>query len=103
MNSNTARRIHISRGLDIPLAGEPEQSVHPAAPVRQIALCGLDYTGLKPRLQVAEGDRVGPLQALFLDKRDPDVQYCAPGRGKVVAINRGARRALQSVVVELCL
>jgi len=101
MNSNMASRIHISRGLDIPLAGAPEQSVHPAAPVRHIALCGSDYAGLKPRLQVETGDRVGPLQALFLDKRDPDVQYCAPGRGRVVAINRGPRRVLQSVVVEL--
>jgi Na+-transporting NADH:ubiquinone oxidoreductase subunit A len=94
-------RIQISRGLDIPLAGEPVQSVHPAAPVTQVALCGLDYAGLKPRLQVAIGDSVGPLQALFVDKRDPAVQYCAPGRGTVVAINRGARRVLQSVVVEL--
>jgi len=94
-------RIQITRGLDIPLAGEPEQSVHPAAPVTQVALCGLDYAGLKPRLQVAIGDKVGPLQALFIDKRDPAVQYCTPGRGTVVAINRGARRILQSVVVEL--
>ena len=94
-------RIQITRGLDIPLAGEPEQSIHPAAPVTEVALCGLDYAGLKPRLQVAKGDKVGPLQALFVDKRDPTVQYCAPGRGTVVAINRGARRVLQSVVVEL--
>jgi Na+-transporting NADH:ubiquinone oxidoreductase subunit A len=94
-------RIQITRGLDIPLAGEPQQTIHPAAPVTRIALCGLDYAGLKPRLQVAEGDRVGPLQALFVDKRDPAVSYCAPGRGTVVAINRGSRRVLQSVVVEL--
>lgn len=93
--------IHISRGLDIPLAGEPEQSVYPATPVSQVALVGPDYAGLKPRLQVAVGDKVGPLQALFVDKRDPAVQYCAPGRGTVVAVNRGARRVLQSVVVEL--
>ncbi len=64
-------------------------------------MCGLDYAGLKPRLQVAVGDKVGPLQSLFIDKRDPAVQYCAPGKGTVVAINRGARRVLQSVVVEL--
>jgi len=94
-------QIKISRGMNIPLAGEPVQSVHPAAPVRQVALCGLDYPGLKPRLQVAEGDRVGPLQALFIDKRDPEVQYCAPGRGTVVAVNRGARRVLHTVVVDL--
>ncbi len=100
-NNDVAMHIHINRGLDIPLAGEPGQSVHPAAPVTRVALCGLDYAGLKPRLMVAVGDKVGPLQALFIDKRDPAVQYCAPGKGTVVAINRGARRVLQSVVVEL--
>lgn len=93
--------IKITRGLDIPLAGEPEQSIHPAKPVKQVALCGLDYAGLKPRLQVKEGDQVGPLEALFIDKRDPAVQYCAPGRGTVVAINRGERRLLHTVVVDL--
>jgi len=94
-------QMQITRGLDIPLSGEPEQSVHPAVPVTQVALCGLDYAGLKPRLMVAKGDKVGPLQPLFVDKRDPAVPYCAPGRGTVIAINRGARRVLQSVVVEL--
>lgn len=94
-------RIHINRGLDIPLAGEPEQSIHPAVPVKQVALRGLDYTGLKPRVQVAVGDKVGPLQPLFIDKRDPAAHYCAPGRGTVVAINRGTRRVLHTVVVAL--
>lgn len=93
--------IHINRGLDIPLTGEPEQTIHSAAPVGHVALCGLDYAGLKPRVLVSEGDQVDPLQPLFIDKRDPAVQYCAPGRGTVVAINRGTRRVLQTVVVEL--
>ena len=94
-------RIKIKKGLDIPLAGEPKQSVYPTVPVKRVALCGLDYAGLKPRLLVSEGDQVGPMDALFIDKRDPAVQYCAPGRGKVIAINRGARRVLHSVVIEL--
>ena len=62
-NNNVAMHIDIKQGLDIPLAGEPEQSVHQAAPVTQVALCGLDYAGLKPRLLVAEGDKVKTSQA----------------------------------------
>jgi Na+-transporting NADH:ubiquinone oxidoreductase subunit A len=38
---------------------------------------------------------------LFVDKRDPQVQYCSPGQGTVTAINRGARRVLESVVMRL--
>ena len=100
-DSTVAIRIRVTKGLDIPIAGKPEQVVNPSAPVSQVALTGLDYPGLKPRLMVAEGDPVTPRQALFVDKRDPAVQYCAPGRGSVIAINRGPRRVLHSVVVGL--
>ena len=94
-------QIRIRKGLNIPLAGEPDQSVHPGPVLQHLALCGSDYLGLKPRLLVSEGDRVGLGQPLFVDKRDPQVQYCSPGQGTVTAINRGARRVLESVVVRL--
>ncbi len=94
-------RIRIAKGLDIPISGAPEQSVHPGPAIRHVALCGLDFVGLKPRLLVAEGESVSCGQALFIDKRDPDVPYVSPGRGRVSAINRGARRVLESVVISL--
>ncbi len=95
------RRIRTTKGLNIPLAGEPEQSVHPGPALQHLALCGSDYLGLKPRLLVSVGDRVGLGQPLFVDKRDPQVLYCSPGQGTVTAINRGARRVFESVVVHL--
>lgn len=52
-------------------------------------------------MEVAEGDRVIKGQLLFTDKKTEGVKYTAPGTGTVVAINRGQRRALQSVVIEL--
>jgi Na+-transporting NADH:ubiquinone oxidoreductase subunit A len=94
-------QIRTKKGLNIPLAGEPEQSVHPGPEIQNLALCGPDYVGLKPRLLVSEGDPVALGQPLFIDKRDPAVSYCSPGQGTVAAINRGARRALESVVVRL--
>ena len=95
------QRIRIRKGLDIPLAGEPDQSLDSGPVIQNVALCGPDYVGLKPRLLVSEGDQVGLGQPLFIDKRDPEVFYCAPARGTVAAINRGARRALETVVVRL--
>lgn len=50
---------------------------------------------------ISEGDRVSLGDALFFDKRDPDVAYTAPGSGTVSAINRGERRALLSVVIDV--
>jgi len=95
------RSIRIRKGFDVPIAGEPEQVVYPGAPVRHVALCGVDYLGLRPRLLVEVGDSVGLGQPLWQDKRDPQVCYPSPGRGVVTAINRGARRVLESVVVSL--
>lgn len=93
--------IRIKKGLDIPLAGEPQTIVADGNAVSSVALLGIDTPGLKPRMAVSEGDRVQLGQALFVDKRSPDIQFTSPGAGVVSAINRGAKRVLQSVVVEL--
>ena len=52
-------------------------------------------------MAVKEGDDVALGQLLFEDKKTPGVRYTSPGSGKVVAVNRGAKRALQSVVIAL--
>lgn len=94
-------RITIKKGLDIPLAGEPEPRFSNAAPVSTVALLGTDVVGLRPRLNVAVGDRVRLGETLFTDKANPGVQFTSPGSGRVIEINRGARRVLQSVVIRL--
>ena len=50
---------------------------------------------------VRVGDRVVGGDPLLVNKRDPEVMYTAPGSGTVAAINRGARRVLKSVVIDL--
>lgn len=87
--------------MDIPLAGAPMQSIAPGNDVRSVALIGPDYVGLKPGMEVREGERVRLGQALFRDKKNEGVTFASPGAGIVKAINRGERRVLQSVVVEL--
>ena len=94
-------RFKIRKGLDIPLAGAPEQRVEDAPPVRSVALLGNDTIGLKPAMAIGEGDRVRLGQVLYTDKRNPGVNFTAPGCGVVTAINRGQRRVLQSVVIRL--
>ena len=93
--------IKIKRGLDLPMAGTPAQRIEAAQPVRSVAVIGFDYNGMKPTMQVQEGDRVKLGQVLFSDKKTPGVQFTAPGAGIVTGVNRGERRVLQSVVVEL--
>ncbi|MBT8079163.1 MAG: Na(+)-translocating NADH-quinone reductase subunit A [Gammaproteobacteria bacterium] len=93
--------IRIKKGLDIPLDGPPDQVVTDATAVETVAVLGTDILGLRPGMEVTPGDRVKLGQCLFRDKRNPDVPVTSPGSGEVIAINRGARRALQSVVIRL--
>ncbi|MGR9053273.1 MAG: Na(+)-translocating NADH-quinone reductase subunit A [Gammaproteobacteria bacterium] len=93
--------IKIKQGLDLPIAGQPEQTVKTTIMPKQVALLGGDYIGLKPKMAVKEADAVVKGQELFSDKRYPSIRYTAPGTGIVTAVNRGDRRALLSVVIEL--
>ena len=93
--------IKIKKGLDLPIGGAPDMHVEDGPPVSRVALVGNDYQGMKPTLLVAEGDRVVLGQPVFNDKKNPEVVYCAPAAGKVIAINRGERRLFLSLVIEV--
>ncbi|AVV33428.1 Na(+)-translocating NADH-quinone reductase subunit A [Cobetia amphilecti] len=93
--------IEVKRGLDLPIAGAPEQRIEDAQPVRRVAILGVDYVGMKPTMEVREGDKVKQGQLLFTDKKTPGVRYTAPAAGTVVEINRGEKRKLLSVVIEI--
>ena len=94
-------RHRVRKGLNIPIAGEPEQRIDQAPPVARVALLADDYVGMRPTMHVVEGDEVKRGQLLFEDKKTPGVRFTAPGGGRVSAIHRGERRALQSLVIEL--
>ncbi|MCM2130994.1 Na(+)-translocating NADH-quinone reductase subunit A [Larsenimonas rhizosphaerae] len=91
--------IEVKRGLDLPIAGAPEQRIETGRDVRHVAILGSDYVGMKPTMLVREGDKVALGQALFSDKKTDGVMYTAPASGEVVAINRGEKRRLLSVVI----
>lgn len=91
----------IKKGLNLPIAGNPVQTVHDANRVNSIAILGNDFVGMKPTMLVEEGQQVKLGQVLFTDKKTPGVNFISPGAGKIKVINRGAKRVLQSIVIEL--
>ncbi|MFZ7158843.1 Na(+)-translocating NADH-quinone reductase subunit A [Avibacterium gallinarum] len=93
--------ITIKKGLDLPIAGKPEQVIHNGNAVTEVALLGEEYVGMRPSMKVREGDVVKKGQVLFEDKKNPGVLFTAPASGTVTAINRGAKRVLQSVVIQI--
>jgi Na+-transporting NADH:ubiquinone oxidoreductase subunit A len=94
-------RYTIKKGLDLPITGAPRQEISDGRSVSRVAVMAADFVGMKPRMEVQEGDAVQRGSLLFADRKQPGVIHTSPGAGKVVAINRGARRALESVVIEL--
>ena len=93
--------IKIKKGLNIPINGKPAEEINDSKNSRSVALLGDDYIGMKPTMLVEEGDAVRLGQALFEDKKNPGVIFTSPAGGKIESINRGDRRALQSVVIEI--
>ena len=93
--------IRIKKGLDIPIYGTPAEDIVDSKKSRSVAVLGNDYVGMKPTMLVEEGDSVTLGQPLFEDKKNPGVLITSPAGGKIEAINRGDRRALQSIVIEV--
>ncbi|RYH09762.1 Na(+)-translocating NADH-quinone reductase subunit A [Tropicimonas sp. IMCC6043] len=89
------------KGLDLPITGAPDQVIHDGPALGSVALIGPDSLGLKPRMLVSEGDSVQRGQPLYCHKDSPEVLFTAPATGRIRAINRGARRVLQSVVIDI--
>jgi len=94
-------RFTIKNGLNLPITGGPKQIIEDGNQVNSVAILGIDYVGMKPTMMVSEGDTVKLGQVLFTDKKNPGCVFTSPGAGVVKAINRGAKRVLQSVVIDL--
>lgn len=89
------------KGLNVPVLGQPESGIGDAPSVGTVAILGADYIGLKPRLAVKEGDVVGAGAPILAHKDTPTVMVTSPVSGRIKAVNRGARRVLISVEIEV--
>ncbi len=93
--------ITIKEGLDLPILGNPAQHIEPARPVRQVALLGDDYVGMKPTMLVAPGERVQLGQPIFTDKKTEGVTYTSPAAGTVADVVRGRKRKFESIIIDV--
>ena len=94
------KQFKLSKGLNLPILGAPRQEISGSDPVKRVGIIGDDYIGLKPSIVVSEGESVGPGSPVMFDKNMPNALIVSPISGKVVEINRGARRKLVSIVIE---
>lgn len=98
--SKDGATIALQQGHDIVLKGTPVNK-QLGATVKTYAVCPPDFKGLAPipKMDVEVGDEVKAGDPLFHDKSMPAVKFVAPVSGEVIAIHRGAKRAIAEVVI----
>ena len=95
-----AKVIKLRKGLDINLKGKATAEITSVGCAGEYALMPDDFTGVKPKVVVKEGDIVKVGDALFVDKLHPEVKFVSPVSGTVSMVERGERRKLLSIRVK---
>jgi len=95
-----AKVIKLRKGLDINLKGKATKETAIVKCPGEYALVPDDFTGVKPKVVVKEGDAVKAGDALFVDKLHPEVKFVSPVSGTVSMVERGDRRKLLSIRVK---
>jgi Na+-transporting NADH:ubiquinone oxidoreductase subunit A len=93
--------FNLKKGLNIPILGIPDQVIHDSKVPNSVAVLGPDFKGLKPKMLVSAGDKVIRGTPLFCHKDAPEISYVSPCKGEVKVINRGEKRVLLSVVIDV--
>jgi Na+-transporting NADH:ubiquinone oxidoreductase subunit A len=94
-----SKDIRIKKGLDIKLVGVAEKNTINSSQSSVYAVRPEDFHGITPKLITKEGAEVKAGEALFHSKSDPRILFSSPVSGKIVAVERGARRKVLAVKI----
>ncbi len=91
----------LKRGHDILLEGEAARVVDEQVSANAYAVQPVNFVGVSPipKMLVDVGAEVKAGDPLFQDKARPEIVWVSPVSGEVIAVNRGEKRAITSVVV----
>ncbi len=92
--------FQITKGKNISLKGSAEKKIVDISLPQILAVQPTDFKGLKPRLAVKVGDTVKVGSAILTDKAIEGLKIVSPASGEVIAVNRGEKRALLSIIIK---
>src|SRR5574344_250430 len=95
-----ANVIKLRSGLDINLKGKAKETKTALPLSEEYALVPDGFVGIIPKVEVRIGDVVQAGDALFVNKKFPEVKFASPVSGTVVAVERGERRKVLCVKVK---
>ena len=91
--------IHITKGHDIKISGTPEKRITALPCPSFIKIIPDDYSSVKPKLLIKEGDDVKIGSKLFFDKNNPSIFFCSPVSGNIRKIKLGDRRKVEAIEI----
>ena len=89
----------LKKGVNLSLEGAVSGTSTTQVSAKRYAVVPDDFTGIIPRLEVKEGDKVLAGDALYHDKNHPQIKISSPVSGTIEAIERGERRKILSIVI----
>ena len=95
-----ANVIKLRKGLDINLKGIAVKELVSVKEPGIYSLVPDDFTGVKPKVVVKEGENVLAGGPLFVDKNHPEVKFVSPVSGVVTSVERGERRKVLNIIVK---
>jgi len=94
-----SKYIKIKRGLNIKLVGEADKMISALPLPETFAIKPPNFIGVTPKLLVKQGDEVQAGTALFNDKNNEAIKFCAPVSGEIIDIVRGEKRKILEVKI----
>ncbi|OED34679.1 NADH:ubiquinone reductase (Na(+)-transporting) subunit A [PVC group bacterium (ex Bugula neritina AB1)] len=91
----------IKKGKNIKVKGSPSATIDDRGYPASLAIHPEDFKGIKPRLLVKVGQTIKKGDPLFEDKNGTATVIVAPLGGSIKAINRGEKRVLINVVIDV--
>ncbi len=95
-----ANVIKIKKGLDINLKGKASDVLLTGKKSDSYAIVPDSFNGIIPKVIAKVGDKVKAGSVLMTDKNRPEIRFVSPVSGEVIAVNRGEKRKVLSIVVK---
>lgn len=94
--------LKIKKCLKLNLKGGISEGAEPInIKVTKVAVTPDDFVGSVPKLEVKVGDSVEAGDPLWHDKANEDIKIVSPVKGRVAEIERGEKRKILKVVIEV--
>ena len=91
--------IHLTRGHNLKLAGQPNKEIFDIPCPKQVTLVPDNFPGIKPKMLVKVGDLVKVGSKIYHDKKNSQLYFTSPVSGCIKDIELGDRRKIEKIVI----